>query len=69
MTLYIINSKSFYCVWNIINLRILIVAMIEDKMIQVLGHIKYISTSYHSDYSKEARRKMMINSNSKLGQG
>ena len=41
MTLYIINSKSFYCVWNIINLRILIVAMIEDKMIQVLGHIKY----------------------------
>ena len=46
MTLYIINSKSFYCVWNIINLRILIVAMIEDKMIQVLGHIKYLSTSY-----------------------
>ena len=43
MTLYIINSKSFYCVWNIINLRILIVAMIEDKMIQVLGHIKYLS--------------------------
>ena len=69
MTLYIINSKSFYCVWNIINLGILIVAMIEDKMIQVLGHIKYLSTFYHPDYSKEARRKMMINSNSKLGQG
>lgn len=46
MTLYIINSKSFYCVWSIINLRILIVAMIEDKMIQVLGHIKMLSNIY-----------------------
>ena len=74
MTLYIINSKSFYCVWSIINLRILIVAMIEDKMIQVLGHIKfmlsifiYILSSRY--FTKEARRKMLINSNSKLGQG